>query len=56
VLATVGVAVSVAVVAGLSYAVLGVDARTAVILGSVVASTDAAAVFSVLRGCRSRAG
>jgi cell volume regulation protein A len=48
-LATVGVAVSVAVVAGLSYAVLGVDARTAVILGSVVASTDAAAVFSVLR-------
>jgi cell volume regulation protein A len=49
VLATVGVAVSVAVVAGLSYAVLGVDARTAVILGSVVASTDAAAVFSVLR-------
>ena len=49
VLATVGVAVSVAVVAGLAYAVLGVDARTAVILGSVVASTDAAAVFSVLR-------
>ena len=29
--------------------VLGVDARNAVILGSVVASTDAAAVFSVLR-------
>ncbi len=49
VLATVGVAVSVAVVAGLAHLVLGVDARTAVILGSVVASTDAAAVFSVLR-------
>jgi len=49
VLATVGVAVSVAVVAGLAYWVLGVDGRTAVILGSVVASTDAAAVFSVLR-------
>ncbi len=49
VLATVGVAVSVTVVAGLAYLLLGVDARTAVILGSVVASTDAAAVFSVLR-------
>ncbi len=49
VLATVGVAVSVAVVAVLAHLVLGVDTRTAVILGSVVASTDAAAVFSVLR-------
>jgi cell volume regulation protein A len=48
-LATLGVAVSVAVVAGLAHLVLGVDGRTAVILGSVVASTDAAAVFSVLR-------
>jgi potassium/hydrogen antiporter len=49
VLATVGVAVSVAVVAVLTKLVLGVDTRTAVILGSIVASTDAAAVFSVLR-------
>jgi cell volume regulation protein A len=49
VLATVGVAVSVTVVAGLAFLVLDVDLRTAVILGSVVASTDAAAVFSVLR-------
>jgi len=49
VLATLGVAISVAVVAGLAHLVLGVDGRTAVILGSVVASTDAAAVFSVLR-------
>ncbi len=49
VLATFGVAISVAVVAGLTHLVLGVDVRTAVILGSVVASTDAAAVFSVLR-------
>jgi len=48
-LATLGVAVSVAVVAGLAILVLDVDVRTAVILGSVVASTDAAAVFSVLR-------
>ncbi|MBC7372532.1 MAG: potassium/proton antiporter [Frankiales bacterium] len=49
VLATLGVAVSVAVVAGLAHLVLGVEVRTAVILGSVVAPTDAAAVFSVLR-------
>lgn len=49
VLATFGVAVSVTVVAGLAYLLLEVDARTAVILGSVVASTDAAAVFTVLR-------
>ena len=49
VLATLGVAISVAVVAGLAVLVLGADTRTAVILGSVVASTDAAAVFSVLR-------
>lgn len=49
VLATVGVAVSVTIVAGLAVLVLDVDLRTAVILGSVVASTDAAAVFSVLR-------
>jgi cell volume regulation protein A len=49
VLSTLGVAVSVTVVAGLTHAFLDVDWRTAVILGSVVASTDAAAVFSVLR-------
>lgn len=49
VLATVGVAVSVTVVAGVLLLVLDVSTQTAVILGSVVASTDAAAVFSVLR-------
>jgi cell volume regulation protein A len=49
VLSTLGVAVSVAVVTAFTHYVLGVDLRTAVILGSVVASTDAAAVFSVLR-------
>jgi potassium/hydrogen antiporter len=48
-LSTVGVAVSVGVVAALCHYGLGTDWRTAVILGSVVASTDAAAVFSVLR-------
>jgi cell volume regulation protein A len=49
VLSTLGVAVSVAVVAAVAHLLLGVELRTAVILGSVVASTDAAAVFSVLR-------
>ena len=48
-LSTFGVLISVAVVAGASVLLLGVDVRTAVLLGSVVASTDAAAVFSVLR-------
>ena len=49
VLATLGVAVSVVVTAGLSYLLLDVDLRTAVLLGAVVSSTDAAAVFAVLR-------
>ncbi|MCW2777541.1 MAG: potassium/proton antiporter, partial [Frankiales bacterium] len=49
VLATVGVAVSVLVVAGAAHLLLHVDWRTSVVLGGVLASTDAAAVFSVLR-------
>lgn len=49
VLATFGVAVSVVVTAAISYLLLDVDLRTAVLLGAVVSSTDAAAVFSVLR-------
>ncbi len=49
VLSTVGVAVSVAVIAVAAHLLLGVDTRTAVLLGAVVSSTDAAAVFSVLR-------
>lgn len=49
VLATVGVAISVAVTAGLVYLVLDVDLRTAILLGAVASSTDAAAVFAVLR-------
>lgn len=48
-LATLGVAVSVAVTAGVAVALLDVNLRTAVLLGAVVSSTDAAAVFSVLR-------
>ncbi len=49
VLSTVGVVVSVAVVAVAAHLLLGFDVRTAVLLGAVVSSTDAAAVFSVLR-------
>lgn len=49
VLATAGVFISVAVTTGLVYLVLDVDLRTAIVLGAVASSTDAAAVFSVLR-------
>jgi potassium/hydrogen antiporter len=49
VLATFGVVVTAAVVAGVSWLLLDVEPVTAVLIGSVVASTDAAAVFAVLR-------
>ncbi|MFG6195112.1 potassium/proton antiporter [Nonomuraea sp. JJY05] len=49
ILATVGVTVSIVVVALAVQALLGLDQTTALILGAVLASTDAAAVFSVLR-------
>ncbi|MBB5774957.1 potassium/proton antiporter [Nonomuraea jabiensis] len=49
ILATVGVTVSIVVVALAVQALLGIDQTTALILGAVLASTDAAAVFSVLR-------
>jgi cell volume regulation protein A len=49
VLSTVGVAVSVGVVALTCLAFLDTTPRTALLLGAAVASTDAAAVFSVLR-------
>ncbi|TQS42218.1 potassium/proton antiporter [Cryptosporangium phraense] len=49
VLSTVGVLVSVAVVAVCAHFALGLDWRMAVLIGAVVSSTDAAAVFSVLR-------
>jgi cell volume regulation protein A len=48
-LATVGVAVSVTVVALVSHYVLGLSWQLSVLLGAVVSPTDAAAVFSVLR-------
>ena len=53
VLATVGVALSIGAVA-LALIVFGVDGHTAVLLGAVLAATDAAAVFSVLRQLRLR--
>ncbi|MCW2543866.1 MAG: potassium/proton antiporter [Frankiales bacterium] len=49
VLSTVGVLISVAAVGGASMLLLGTSFRTALLLGAAVASTDAAAVFSVLR-------
>ena len=48
-LATLGVAVSVAVMAVLAHYVLGFRWELAVLLAAVTAPTDAAAVFSVLR-------
>ena len=46
-MATLGVAVSVAVTASIAYLALDVDLRTALLLGAVVGSTDAAATFSI---------
>ncbi|WP_079063331.1 potassium/proton antiporter [Peterkaempfera griseoplana] len=48
-LATVGVGVSVLVTAAGAHWLVGIDWRLALLIGAVVASTDAAAVFSVLR-------
>ncbi|GGV21103.1 K+/H+ antiporter [Kitasatospora herbaricolor] len=49
VLATFGVAVSVFVTAAGAHYLVGLDWRAALLLGAIVSSTDAAAVFSVLR-------
>ena len=48
-LATVGVAVSVLVMAVFAHYVLGLSWQLAILLGAVTSPTDAAAVFSVLR-------
>ncbi len=49
VLSTLGVAVSVGITAAGAHYLVGLDWRQALIIGAVVSSTDAAAVFSVLR-------
>ncbi|MEV4329839.1 potassium/proton antiporter [Streptomyces sp. NPDC049597] len=48
-LSTVGVAVSVGITAAAAHYLVGLEWRQALIIGAVVSSTDAAAVFSVLR-------
>ncbi|MGH4012683.1 MAG: potassium/proton antiporter [Pseudonocardiaceae bacterium] len=48
-LATVAVAVSIAITGWALHLLLGLDWRTALLWGAVLSSTDAAAVFSVLR-------
>lgn len=52
VLSTVGVLISVGVVAGVVVLVVGSSWRTALLLGGAVASTDAAAVSASCAGCR----
>jgi cell volume regulation protein A len=51
-LSTAGVATSIAVTAGALHVLLDLQWRTALLWGAVLSSTDAAAVFSVLRGAR----
>lgn len=48
-LSTVGVAVTAAVAGGAAYVLFDVSPATALLLGAVVGSTDAAAVFATLR-------
>ncbi|MFJ9646689.1 potassium/proton antiporter [Streptomyces sp. NPDC004244] len=48
-LSLVGVAISVGVTAAGAYYLVGLDWRQSLLIGAVVSSTDAAAVFSVLR-------
>ena len=49
VLSTLGVVISVLVVGSVTHVVLHLDWTTAMLVGAIVSSTDAAAVFSVLR-------
>jgi cell volume regulation protein A len=49
VLATLGVFISTAITAAGAHLLLGMDWQLALLLGAIVSSTDAAAVFSVLR-------
>lgn len=50
VLASLGIGVSIALVALFGHFVLGVPWAVAVLLGAITAPTDSAAVFAVLRG------
>lgn len=50
ILATAGVVISVLVTAAGAHLLLGMEWRLALLLAAIVSSTDAAAVFSVLRG------
>ncbi|MGH3647382.1 MAG: potassium/proton antiporter [Micromonosporaceae bacterium] len=54
VLATVGVAISIAVVAAVAHYGLGIEWQLALLYGAVLSPTDAAAVFSTLRRLRLR--
>ncbi|BCJ51041.1 K+/H+ antiporter [Actinoplanes sp. NBRC 14428] len=54
ILATLGVAVSIAVVGAVVHVLLGLDWRLALLYGAVLSSTDAAAVFATLRRLRLR--
>ena len=54
-LATLGVVVTAAVVAGTAYLTLGLSTSDALLVGAVVSSTDAAAVFTATRGIHLRA-
>jgi cell volume regulation protein A len=51
-LATVAVAASISITGWMLHLVLGLDWRTALLWGAVLSSTDAAAVFSVLRALK----
>jgi cell volume regulation protein A len=48
-MATIGVVVSMGITAAGAHLLLGIDWQLALLLGAIVSSTDAAAVFSVLR-------
>lgn len=50
VLSTLGVAITAGLVGLFVWAALGFDIMTSLLIGAIVSSTDAAAVFSVLRG------
>lgn len=50
ILSTFGVVITAALVGLFAWVVLGFDLLTGMLLGAIISSTDAAAVFSVLRG------